>query len=210
LRLSFALYNNPCQNNCEDFTTVDLNSLFNTANWPKLEEVSLYGAHLSQSVASQFLAAHPSISAFSVYEATTASQFIKSEDFEVTNPKPPSGLSFPSETLANIIHIRAPDYLTRAILSSPTSSPRPLQHLSIELKDEASQLLGGLSSLRGLSIGTTTPQELISLATILPEIVNLGTDPVSPGCIFILILLRTQFTEAHVILDLRCATVRVD
>ena len=188
MSLSFALYNNPCQNNCEDFTTVDLNSLFNVAHWPKLEVVSLYGVHLSKSVASQFLATHPSISAFSVVEATAASQFIKSEDFEVKNPKPPGGLSFPSETLPNITHIRAPDYLTRAIMSSPTLSPRPLQHLSINIKDEAYKLIRDLPSLRGLSIGTTTPQELISLATIRPDIVKLGTDPVSPSCIFMMSL----------------------
>jgi hypothetical protein len=135
------------------------------------------------------LAAHPSISAFSVCEATAASQFIKSEDFDVTNPKPPGGLSFPSETLPNITHIRAPDYLTRGILSSPTLSPRPLQHLSINIKDEASKLIRDLPSLRGLSIGTAMPQELISLATILPDIVKLGTNPVSPSCIFMLSLL---------------------
>jgi len=77
LGLSFALYNNACQHNSEDFATADLNSLFNYVRWPKLEAVRLYGVHISQSVASQFLAAHSSISSFSVVEATAASQFIK-------------------------------------------------------------------------------------------------------------------------------------
>ena len=146
LKLNFSVYGNSYMDDGADFTTVDLNSLFGNMTWPDLETIQLYGVHLSPSVVSRFLAAHPSIRSLSVVEATPASQFIKSDDFNFLEPKTPDGLSFPSNTLPNITNICVPEYLTLPILASPTPSPRPLEQLSIQLTDESFEHLQRLSS----------------------------------------------------------------
>jgi hypothetical protein len=147
-------------------------------HWPKLETIQLYGVHLSPSIAARFLGAHPSIRSFSVIEATPVSQFIKSDEFDFLNPEPPSTLSFQPNTLPNITNMLAPRYLTNAILASPTPSPRPIQKLSIQLTDESLKLIRGLPSLEDISVGTTTPDQLTSLALIHPNIVVLSAKPV--------------------------------
>jgi len=183
LKLKFSVYGNSHQDDSADFTTVNLNSLFGDVTWPDLETVVLYGVHLSPSVVSRFLAAHPSIRSFCVVEATPQSQFVKQDDFNFLEPKTPDELSFRPNTLPNLIDIWAPGYLTLSILASSTSSPRPLEKLSIQLTDESFKYLGGLSSLKDISVGTTTPEQLTNLAAILPNIVKLNAIPVSPSAI---------------------------
>jgi hypothetical protein len=183
LKLGFSVYGNSYQDDSADFTTVNLNSLFSDVTWPDLETVVLYGIHLSPSVISRFLAAHPSIRSFHVVEATLQSQFIKQDNFNFLEPKAPDELSFPPNTLPNLVDILAPNYLTRSILTSPTSSPRPLEKLSIKLTDESLKYLGQLSSLKDISVGTTTPEQLTNLAAILPDVVKLNASPVSPSTI---------------------------
>jgi len=159
LKLNFSVYGNSYMDDGADFTTVDLNSLFGNMTWPDLETIQLYGVHLSPSVVSRFLAAHPSIRSLSVVEATPASQFIKSDDFNFLEPKTPDGLSFPSNTLPNITNICVPEYLTLPILASPTPSPRPWSNCQSNLQTSHLNIYKGF----------------------LPNIVKLGAIPVSPS-----------------------------
>jgi hypothetical protein len=200
LNLAFSVYGNSYMDDSADFTTVDLNPLFSKVTWPDLETIGLYGVHLSPSVVSRFLAAHPSIHSFRVVEATPASQFVKQDDFNFLQPQPPGELSFPPNTLPNLTEILAPGYLTLPILASPTSSPRPLEKLSIRLTDNSFKCLERLSSLKDISIGTTTPEQLTSLAVILPNVVKLGATLVSP----VPVIFAIQETNHYRLVTCKC------
>jgi hypothetical protein len=144
------------------------------------------------------LATHPSIRSFTIVEATDNSRFVKTNEFDFLDPKTPDRLSFPTNTLPNITHLLAPDYLTLSILASPTSSPRPLHKISVGLTDESLFHLRELSSLKDISVGTTTPEQLANLAVILPNVVTLHAAPVSPrnsinGAFF----LAPEITQGH-------------
>jgi hypothetical protein len=183
LKLSFCLYNNAYQDDSGDFTTVNLDPLFGSITWPKLETLMLYGVHLSPPILSRFLAAHPSIRSLTVVEATDVSRFVKSNQFNFLDPKIPDRLSFPPNLLPNITDMFVPNYLTLSILASPISSPRHLQKLKISLSDGSFKLLQDFCSLKHLSVESATPEQLASLAAILPNIVKLSAYPVSHSVI---------------------------
>jgi hypothetical protein len=179
LKLLFSLYNNAYTGGGGDFTTVDLNSLFGNVNWPDLETIMLYGVHLSPSVASRFFATHLSLRSISIVEATGNSLFIKSDNFNFTEPETPDRLPFPPNVLPNLNVIRAPPYLTQSILTSPTKFPRPITQLPTQLTNESLRHLQRLPLLKQVTVERTTPEGLATLAKIQPNITTLGASPVS-------------------------------
>lgn len=172
LQLCFSLYQN-----AEDFTTLNLEPLFGTVHWPKLNNIWLYGVQLSPSVTSRFFSTHPSILSVTIIEATEDSRFIKSDNFDHNGPTTSDRLCFPAGTLPNITSFRAPEYFTLSLLASSTLSPRPLTELKLTITDEALEILPGLPSLRVFFTGVVSAEELKRLTATLPNLVELGAMP---------------------------------
>jgi hypothetical protein len=174
LKLSFSVYSNGPG---DDFTTVNLDPLFRVVDWPNLNNLMLYGVHLSPSVALRFFSSHPSILSFRAVEATAHSQLIKPDCFDHTYPKTSDRLCFPPNTLPNLKSFKAPEYFTLSLLTSPTSSPRLLTELKLTITDEALEIFPRLPSLKVLIAGLISEEQLKRLAAVLPDLVELSARP---------------------------------
>ncbi|KZT08049.1 uncharacterized protein LAESUDRAFT_724031 [Laetiporus sulphureus 93-53] len=174
LELSFAQFNNQEDDDIAlDFTSTGLNTLFTLANWPQLESIGLYGAHMRPDSLSQFLTRHRSLRSFRVMESCTPARFLKADEFPlVQDGSIMDKFSFPEDTFSELSSLSVPSYFISWVLSSPHRKLLALEDIgwleSEHMTDELFMLLGELPRLRVLRMSSYEADDLRALSSYAP------------------------------------------
>lgn len=174
LELSFAQFNNQGPDDIGlDFTSTGINTLFTLANWPQLESLDLYGAHVRPYSLSKFLTRHKSLRSFRVMESCTQARFLKADDFPLVHDGSiMDKVSFPEDTFSELSSLSVPSYFISWVLSSPHRKPLALEDIgrleSEHMTDELFTLLGELPRLRVLRMSSYGADDLRALSSYAP------------------------------------------